>query len=221
MTTAVIGVGNIGGAIARHLVRGGEPVVLAAKDRSRAEALAQDLGGSARAAEVDDAIASADAVVFAVWLDTMRELIGENPGRLDGKVVVDPSNPIGFDDGGNVRRTLPEDQSAASVVISLLPPGAHYAKAFGTLAADSLAKAADRAPRRAVLFFATDDDSARATVQRLITVAGFDPLLVGGVDQAARIEVPGGDFHQNGGLNGRLLELDEAGAAVTATETVL
>jgi hypothetical protein len=52
MTTAVIGVGNIGGAIARHLVRWGEPVVLAAKDRSRAEALPEDLGGSAGAAEV-------------------------------------------------------------------------------------------------------------------------------------------------------------------------
>ncbi len=220
MTTAVIGVGNIGGAIARHLVRGGDSVVLAAQDRSRAEALARELGGFARAAEVDDAIAGADVVVFAVWLDTMRELIGADPGRLDGKVVVDPSNPIGFDDSGNVLRTLPEDQSAASVVTSLLPPGAHYAKAFGTLGADSLARAADRAPRRAVLFYATDDDAARAAVQQLITVAGFEPFLIGGVDQAARMEVPGGDLHENGGLNGRLLELDEARAAVTATEAL-
>jgi hypothetical protein len=169
---------------------------------------------------VDEAIASADVVVLAVWLDTIRELIGEDPSRLDGKVVVDPSNPIGFDDSGNVLRTLPEDQSAASVVSSLLPPGAHYAKAFGTLSAASLADAAERAPRRAVLFYATDDDDAQASVQRLITVAGFEPLLVGGVDQAARIEVPGGDLHETGGLNGRLLELDEARAAVTATEAL-
>ena len=38
MTTAIVGVGNIGGALARHLVAGGESVVLAAKDQSRAEA---------------------------------------------------------------------------------------------------------------------------------------------------------------------------------------
>jgi predicted dinucleotide-binding enzyme len=38
MTTAIVGVGNIGSALARHLVAGGEPVVLAARDESRAQA---------------------------------------------------------------------------------------------------------------------------------------------------------------------------------------
>jgi 8-hydroxy-5-deazaflavin:NADPH oxidoreductase len=218
MTTAVIGVGNIGGALARHLVRGGEPVVLAAKDESRAEGLAQELGQLARAASVDDAIASADVVVFAVYLDVMKELIAKDAGLLDGKVIVDPSNPIGFDESGNVMRTLPEGQSAGSVVSGLLPAGAHYVKAFGALGADSLASAANRAPRRAVMFYATDDDAAAAAVERLISAAGFEPLKVGGVAAAGRIEVPGGDLHENGGLNGRLLDLDQARASVTATE---
>jgi predicted dinucleotide-binding enzyme len=44
MTTAIVGVGNIGGAVARHLVAGGESVVLAAKEESNAEALAGELG---------------------------------------------------------------------------------------------------------------------------------------------------------------------------------
>ena len=69
MATAIIGIGNIGGTLARHLVRGGEPVVLAAKDETNAAALAQELGDLARAASVEEAIAEADAVVFAVWLD--------------------------------------------------------------------------------------------------------------------------------------------------------
>jgi predicted dinucleotide-binding enzyme len=49
MATAIIGIGNIGGTLARHLVRGGEPVVLAAKDEANAAALAQELGELARA----------------------------------------------------------------------------------------------------------------------------------------------------------------------------
>jgi predicted dinucleotide-binding enzyme len=57
MTTAIIGIGNIGGALARHLVRGGDPVVLAAKDEANAAALAQELGELARAASVEEAIA--------------------------------------------------------------------------------------------------------------------------------------------------------------------
>src|SRR5881398_2151953 len=216
MATAIIGTGNIGGPLAQHLVRGGKPVVLAAKDEANAAALAQELGELARSASVEEAITEADAVAFAVWLDTIRELVSKNADLLEGKVVVDPSNPIGFDENGEMTRTLPNDQSAGSVVAAMLPTGAHYVKAFGTLAADSLASAANREPRRAVLFYATDDDAAAATIERLISAAGFDPLKMGGVADAGRIEVPGGDLHQNGGLNGQLLDLDQARAAVAA-----
>src|SRR5580765_6338127 len=100
MATAIIGTGNIGGALARHLVRGGEPVILAAKDEANAATLAQELGDLARAATVEEAIAESDAVILAVWLDTTKELLAKDAGLLDGKVVVDPSNPIGFDANG-------------------------------------------------------------------------------------------------------------------------
>ena len=213
-TTAIIGVGNLGGALARHLVAGGEPVVLAAKDQSRAQALADELGPLAQAAGVEDAISAADVVVFAVWLDTTKELIATDARLLENKVVIDPSNPLGFDESGQMTRTLPEGQSAGSVVAALLPSGAHYVKAFGTLAADSLATAANREPR-AVLFYATDDDTAAKAVERLIQTAGFEPLNVGGVTDAVRIEMPGGDLHQ-ASLNGAILDLDEARSAVAA-----
>src|SRR5712671_6584046 len=213
MTNAIIGVGNIGGALARHLVAGGESVVLAAKDASHAEALAGELGPLARAASVEDAIADGDAVVLALWLDAIKELVPQHAQHLEGKVVVDPTNPIGFDETGQPFRTLPEGQSAGSVVAGLLPAGAHYVKAFGTLAADALAAGAHREPRRAVLFYATDDDAAASTIDRLVRAAGFDPLKAGGVADAGRIEAPGGDLHQFG-LDGELVDLDQARAAM-------
>src|SRR5213078_359876 len=215
MATAIIGIGNIGGALARNLVRGGEPVVLAAKDEAHPATLAQELGDLARAASVEEAIAEAEAVVLAVWLDTIKELAAKDADLLDGKVVVDPSNPIGVDETGQMTRTLPEGQSAGSVVAALLPAGTHYVKAFGTLAADALASAANREPQRAVLLYATDDDAAATTIERLIHAAGFEPLKAGGVADAGRIEMPGGDLHQYG-LNGALLDLDQARAAVAA-----
>jgi len=107
-------------------------------------------------------------------------------------------------------RTLPEGQSSDSVVAALLPTGSHYVKAFGTLGADALASAANREPQRAVLFYATDDDTAARTVERLIRAAGFDPLKAGGLADAGRLGVPGGDLHQGGGLNGQLVDLDQA-----------
>jgi len=126
------------------------------------------------------------------------------------------SNPIGFDANGQMVRTLPDGQSAGSIVAALLPTSAHYVKAFGTLGADSLASSANREPRRVVLFYATDDDIAADTVERLIRAAGFEPLKAGGLADAGRLEVPGGDLHQGGGLNGQLVDLDEARAAVAA-----
>jgi 8-hydroxy-5-deazaflavin:NADPH oxidoreductase len=211
MTTSIIGVGNLGGTVARHLVGGGESVVLAAKDESHAQSVANELGPLARAASVEDAIAGADVVVLATWLDQTRELMAAESRLLENKVVVDPSNPIGFDEKGQMFRTLPHGESSGSVVAGLLPESAHYVKAFGTLGAvEQLATSANREPR-VVLFYATDDDAAEAAAQRLIRAAGFEPLKVGGVSDAGRIEGPDGE------LQGRILDLDEARATI-ATE---
>jgi 8-hydroxy-5-deazaflavin:NADPH oxidoreductase len=206
LTTAIIGVGNLGGTVARHLVGGGESVVLAAKDEAHAEALADELGPHASAASVEDAIAGAEVIVLAIWLDQAKELLPSQTRILEGKVIVDPSNPIGFENG-QMLRTLPQGESSGSVVAGLLPAGAHYVKAFGTLGADQLATAKNQEPR-VVLFYATDDDAAEATAQRLIRAAGFEPLKVGGVSDAGRIEGPDGE------LQGRIFDLDEARATI-------
>jgi len=213
MTTAIIGVGNLGGTVARHLVSGGESVVLAAKDESRAQSVANELGPNASAASVEEAIAGADVVVLATWVDQTRELVPARTRLFEDKVVVDPSNPIGFDEKGQMFRTLPQGVSSGSVVAGLLPAGAHYVKAFGTLGAvEQLATSANREPR-VVLFYATDDGVAEAAAQRLIRAAGFEPLKVGGVSDAGRIEGPDGE------LQGRIMDLDEARATI-ATEGV-
>jgi predicted dinucleotide-binding enzyme len=209
LTTAIIGVGNLGGTVARHLAGGGESVVLASNNEAHAKALADELSPNASAASVEDAIAGADVVVLATWLDQTRELMAARTRLLEDKVVIDPSNPIGFDENGQMFRTLPEGESSGSVVAGLLPANAHYVKAFGTLGADQLATSANHEPR-VVLFYATDDDAAEAAAQRLIRTAGFEPLKVGGVLEAGRIEGPDGE------LQGQVLDLDTARANIAS-----
>jgi len=211
MTTAIIGIGNIGTIVARNLVQGGERVILVNRDKSKADKLAAELGDLATSAEVADAIAQSDVVVLALYLDVMRFFIPEFGEKLVGKIVVDPSNPVGPDGKGGITRTLPADQSSGQIIAHMLPNEAKFVKAFGTVSAESLASASRRVPERAVLFYATDDARAGEAVARLITAAGFDPVKVGGVDQSIRIEV-GGDLSQFGGLNGKLLTVAEAEA---------
>lgn len=210
MATAIIGIGNIGGTVARQLAAGGESVILSAGDPGAAQKLATEIGGKAEAARNNrEAVERSSTVVLALWLDAMKVVIPEIADLLPGKLVVDTSNPIKVGADGSVSRTLPEGQASGQVVAGLLPRGTMYAKAFGTLSAPLLASGAHRTPNPAVLFYATDDTAARSETERLIKAAGFEPVRAGGVDACLRIEV-GGDLHAFGGLNGRLIDRTEA-----------
>ena len=212
MKTAIIGLGNIGTQLAENLTTGGEEILIADRDLSKAEKLAPELGGKATALTIADAINEADVVILAVYFDVMKDLIAAYHGTLAGKIVVDPSNPIAPDGKGGFKKTIPADQSSGQLIAALLPEGAEFVKAFGRLSAQSLGTGVNRSPERAVLFYATDYPEAGQTVANLITASGFSPVRVGGADQSIRIEV-GGDLHEFGKL-GRLVSAKEAEALV-------
>jgi len=195
MTTAIIGTGGIGSAIARQLASGGETVRLSSADTKSARALAAAIGRAAVVAvDNGDALRGADAVVLALRFTVLKSVIDEIAESAVGKVVVVPSNPVSADSQGNVSRLLPEGQSSGEVVAGWLPPGTRLAMAFGSMSANLLESASNRSPDPAVLFYATGDDRAGEEVARLIRAAGFEPVKIGGVEQSSRLEV-GGDLH--------------------------
>jgi 8-hydroxy-5-deazaflavin:NADPH oxidoreductase len=71
-----------------------------------------------------------------------------------------------------------------------------------------LSAVARREPERAVLFYAADDAAAGEDVAGLIRTAGYEPVLVGGLDQSIRLEVFG-DLHELG-APGRVVSKTEA-----------
>jgi predicted dinucleotide-binding enzyme len=196
MTTAIIGTGGIGSAIARELAAGGETLRLASADHESARTLAAKIGhGAVAAADNRDALQGADAVILALRFTVLKDVIAEIADRLAGQLVVVPSNPITADAHGNLSRLLPEGQASGNVVAGWLPAGARLAMAFGTLPADLLESSSNQSPKRAVLFYATDDEQAGHEVERLIRIAGFEPVKAGRLDQSTRLEV-GGDLHE-------------------------
>jgi predicted dinucleotide-binding enzyme len=211
-TVAIIGIGNIGGALAANFAADGQDFLLAGRDQEAARKLASGLDGHAEAVSIDDAVGRAGVLVFAVWLDPFKQLIAQYGERLAGKVIVDPTNPVGPDSDGNYRKVIGEQESSGQILAGLLPPGATLVKAFGTLSAPTLAAAAWREPERAVQFYATDDDAAGGLVADLIRADGYEPVNVGGLYQSIRIEMFG-DLHEYGAL-GRTVTRSEALAAV-------
>ena len=211
-TVAIIGTGNIGSRLAANFAAGGQDFLLADRDQAAAHKIAAGLNGHAEVVCIDDAIERADVLVFAVWLDAFEQLIAQYGERLAGKVIVDPTNPVGPDGAGGYKKIIGEQESSGQTLAGLLPPGARLVKAFGTLSAPTLATAAWREPERAVQFYAADDTAAGDLVAELIRTGGYEPVSVGGLDQSIRIEMFG-DLHEYGALGG-VVTKSEALAAV-------
>ena len=211
-TVAIIGIGNIGTRLAANFAAGGQDFLLAGRDQEAARELAADLDGHAEVVSVDEAVDRAGVLVIAVWLDAFKQLIAQYGERLAGKVIVDPTNPVGPDSDGNYRKVIGEQESSGQILAGLLPAGARLVKAFGTLSAPTLSAAARQEPERAVQFYAADDDAAGDLVADLIRAGGYEPVRVGGLDQSIRLEVFG-DLHELGAL-GRVVTKSEALEAI-------
>jgi 8-hydroxy-5-deazaflavin:NADPH oxidoreductase len=211
-TVAIVGTGNIGSRLAANFAASGQDFLLAGRDQEAARKIASDLGGYAEVVSIDEAVDRADVLVVCLWMDAFEQLIAQYGARLAGKVIVDPSNPVGPDGQGGYRKVIGEQESSGQILAGLLPPGARLVKAFGTLSAPTLATAARREPEHAVQFYAADDAAAGDLVADLIRADGFDPVRVGGLDQSIRIEMFG-DLHEYGAL-GRVVTKSEALAAI-------
>jgi predicted dinucleotide-binding enzyme len=203
---AVIGLGNIGKVVASNLVKGNREVIVASHKLKDAKTFASQLGSSAKASDVKTAIKEGDVVVLSVWFNTIQDLFKEHATDFKGKVIIDPSNPIAPDGNGGFKKIIGADESAGKILKSLLPIGARFVKAFGSLGAASLAGEAFQNPSK-VLFYASDDDNLNPTIESLIKDAGFDAVNIGGIDQSIKMEVFG-ELHEFGAL----------GKAVTRTE---
>lgn len=195
---AVIGLGNIGTVVATNLVKGNRAIIIADRKIEKAKALSQNLGSLAQPMDIATAIKEADIIVFAVWFSAIKELLHQYATELEGKIIVDPSNPIAPDEKGGFKKIIGDKESAGEIIASQLPKNAKLAKALGTLGVASLANAAFQKPAN-VLFYATDDSGINADIEQLIRDNGFEPVPVGGIDQSIRIEVFG-DLHEFGAL---------------------
>lgn len=210
---AIIGLGKIGEAIATNLVKGEHAVILASRESHNAKALANKLGELVTVKEISAAIKEADVVIPAIYFNSIKEFFQTYAAALEGKIIVDVSNPIAPDGNGGFKKIVGEHESSGQILSNLVPKSAKLIKAFGTLGAGSLVSEAYSNPERKVLFYASDSTNSNQHIDELISNSGFEPFHIGGIDQSIRIEVFG-DLHEFGRL-GKTVTVEEAKRILT------
>lgn len=172
-TIAVLGAGNIGGALGRKWVAAGHRVVFGVSDPNgkHAQSLRNDLGDKAVIGSIADALSNnPDVVELALPGTEVDAIISTYAKQLDGRIIIDSTNRMGSPIM-NSFETLHKQT-----------PDAQTFRAFNIYGAINFEN--PQFPQGTVsLFYCGPDGDARTKVEQLITDIGPEPVYVGGVDQ--------------------------------------
>jgi predicted dinucleotide-binding enzyme len=166
-------------AIAGRVAKAGHTVEVVTRDTAKAKALAEKLAAGATTGTYGAAPAG-DIVILAVPYSSAAVVVADFGEALDGKVIIDVTNPVAPDMSGLV---TPHGSSGAQEIAKGTPAGAHVVKAFNTIFGHVLAKGG-----HLDAFLAADDPEAKARVSTFLESLGLRPLDVGGLHMAATLE---------------------------------
>jgi predicted dinucleotide-binding enzyme len=184
MKFAVLGTGTVGQGLAGRLDELGHHVSLGTRDPEATRGRTGegepgawlDAHEGVVAATFADAAADAEVVVFAGNGGAALEMLGSaGAGNLDGKVLVDVSNPLDFSGGFPPRLFVKDDDSLAEQVQRAFP-GARVVKTLNTMTASVMVHP-ERLPEATTVFVSGDDADAKSVVTDLLTSFGHTDVL--------------------------------------------
>ena len=188
MRIGIIGTGNIGGALARHWVAAGHEVLMSSRHPEELEPLAAELGPRARAGTVAEAAAFGEVILVSVPYAAVPEIGREHAEALRGKIVLDTSNPVERRDGP---MALEWQQKGAGPSSAELLAGTRLVRAFNCIPAARLRNEAHRTPERIAIPIAGDDAEALEVAERLVRDAGFEPVVIGDLEDSRLFDLGG------------------------------
>ena len=176
MKIGIIGAGNVGTGVGKHLAAKGHDIVVSfARSDDKVHAAAKTIGGGARAGSPDEAARHGDVVIVATpWAATLGA-IGQVADVLAGKVVWDTTNPIKADMSGLEVGTT----SSAGEEIAKAAPAANVVKAVPPFAEVLHSPSNLIDGRKPGVFVCGDDADARKTVLALVADIDADGIEAG------------------------------------------
>ena len=175
----IIGSGHVGSALGGVWAKAGNEVMFSSRDLDKDKKLASEVGANARAGTPQEAAAFGQVILFAVPYSAFPELVKNLGDSLKGKVVINASNPFPQRDGEIANRAREE---GVGLFDAHLLPGALVVRAFNAVPAARMASAHED-PGKIGMPIA-GDKKAIEFASRLVRQAGFEPVVVGGLDMA-------------------------------------
>jgi predicted dinucleotide-binding enzyme len=184
-TIAVIGTGDVAGALGPEFAAQGHTIVYGSRNPSRDDvrALVARTGNAASATTPAESVAGADIVVMAVP-GTAVEAVTRSLGDLSGKIIIDPTNAIDRSDNGYL--VLVFSTSTAEIIQSAAP-GAHVVKAFNTLNWRTMVDP-DSSGGPVSIPLVGDNAEAKARVAELVEGMGLEAIDLGPLRYARHVE---------------------------------
>ena len=184
-TIAVIGTGDVGGALGPEFAALGHTVIYGSRNpgSEKVLALVERTGHGAEAAKPMDAAAKADIVVLAVPGMLAADIVA-GLGDLSGKIIVDPTNPLVRRDDGKLGIEI--DGSSAEL-IQAAAPGANVVKAFNTLGWRTMVDPESTGGPVSIPLVG-DSSQAKARIAGIIEAMGLEPIDVGPLRNARHVE---------------------------------
>ncbi|MGH2539159.1 MAG: NADPH-dependent F420 reductase [Actinomycetota bacterium] len=174
MRIGILGTGSVGKAIGSRLVEVGHQVCMGSRT-ARNEAAAEwaaTVGAPARHGTFADAGAYGELLVNATMgLGSIDAIGAASPADLDGKVLLDISNPLDFSAGFPPTLAIKDSDSLAETIQRTFP-GLRVVKALNTMTADVMVHPAQLGGPHDVLMSGNDAD-AKAAVATLLRGFGW------------------------------------------------
>jgi predicted dinucleotide-binding enzyme len=181
----IIGSGRIGGSVGLRWAEAGHQILFSSRNPDQLEELVAQAGDNARAGYPADAAEFGDVVLVAVPYGAMPQVGGDFAPLMQGKIVIDCGNPRADRDGPMADDAIARGTGVASAGYF---PGVRLVRAFNALSAQMVQNEAHRQGELIGIPIASDDAQAIAVTERLVRDAGFDPVVVGGLDRAREFD---------------------------------
>jgi predicted dinucleotide-binding enzyme len=185
MNITFIGIGNVGFALANNLVQGGHTVTIAAHDMaSKSIQAAQAKNPALVAKPMPQAVAEADVVFLAAPFGAVQDAL-QKAGDLQGKVLVDCTNPIGPGLGHGL-----DNEISGGEFVQNLVPGARVVKAFNIYGYENFVDSAypGYGDLRPAMLIAGNDAAAKETAATLCRELGWRPVDTGDISMSLHLE---------------------------------